>query len=181
MLHTSSQGQLTAPTALWTACAARTFACVPSGWPFISSHLSPTTLAPCPGHHCLQSDGGIPNLSPGDPTLRYFAQRRQQLKLLNAALLAALSLAARAVDAASTALIGVPAGCLSLLLLVSTAALGTRQVSGGWVGGVDSGKCFALQCILRLWCTLARSRTPVAAAAQSPAAPPPLCRPPKAG
>ncbi|PRW57924.1 ATP-NAD kinase isoform B [Chlorella sorokiniana] len=74
------------------------------------------------------SDAGIPNLSPGEPTLRYFAEKRQQLKILNAALLAALSLAARAVDAVSTALIGVPAGCLSILLLVSTAALGTRQV-----------------------------------------------------
>ena len=81
---------------------------------------------------CLQSDAGIPNLSPGEPTQRYFARCRQQLKLLNAALLAALSLLARAVDAASVALIGVPVGCLSLLLLASTAALATRQVR--WAG-----------------------------------------------
>ena len=86
-------------------------------------------------HNRLQSDAGIPGLSPGEPTLRYFAERRQQLKLLNAALLAVLSLAARAVDAASTALIGVPAGCISILLLVSTAALGTRQVGWWGVGG----------------------------------------------
>lgn len=76
----------------------------------------------------LQSDAGIQGLSPGDETMHFFAAKRRQLKLLNAALLAALSLAARAVDAASLSLVGVPAGCLSLLLLASTVASSSRQV-----------------------------------------------------
>lgn len=67
-------------------------------------------------------------MSPGDDTMQFLAARRQQLKLLNAVLLAGLSLAARGVDAASVALLGVPVGCLSLLLLASTAASGARQV-----------------------------------------------------
>ncbi|KAL4439733.1 hypothetical protein ABPG75_002734 [Micractinium tetrahymenae] len=74
------------------------------------------------------SDAGIQGLSPGDATIAFLAAKRRQLKLLNAALLAVLSLAAKAVDAASAALIGVPAGCLSLLLLASTVASGVRQV-----------------------------------------------------
>ncbi|KAL4419121.1 hypothetical protein ABPG77_004513 [Micractinium sp. CCAP 211/92] len=74
------------------------------------------------------SDAGIQGLSPGDATIAFLAAKRQQLKLLNAALLAVLSLAARAVDAASASLIGVPVGCLSLLLLASTVASGVRQV-----------------------------------------------------
>ena len=76
----------------------------------------------------LQSDVGIHGLSPGDETTAFLSAKRRQLKLLNAALLAGLSLAARGVDAASHSLIGVPAGCLSLLLLVSTVASGSRQV-----------------------------------------------------
>ena len=122
--------------------------CSPSRMPHLPSpspSLRSTAPLPLPAHplpHQSQSDAGIPNLSPGNPTLQYFAEKRQQLKFLNAALLAALSLAARAVDAASVALIGVPAGCLSVLLLVSTAALGTRQVGGRlgvWAEGWSSG------------------------------------------
>ena len=84
--------------------------------------------------HC-QSNAGIHGLNPGNETNRYLALRRRQLKLLNALLLAVLSLAARGVDVASRALIGVPAGCLSLLLLASTAASAARQVRDA--GGAD--------------------------------------------
>ena len=102
-----------------------------------------------------QSDVGIPGLSPGDETMRFLATQRQQLKLLNAALLALLSLAARIVDVCSAALIGVPMGCLSLLLLASTVASGARQVNV--LSGVAKGcpehqaasgghKCNMLQC-----------------------------------
>lgn len=74
------------------------------------------------------NNAGLHGLSPGDETNSFIAVRRQQLKLLNAALLASLSLAARGVDAASQALIGVPVGCLSLLLLASTVTSAARQV-----------------------------------------------------
>jgi hypothetical protein len=50
------------------------------------------------------------------------------MKFLNAAFIAGVSLAARAVDAACGQLIGVPLGCLNLLLLVSTVLSGVRQV-----------------------------------------------------
>lgn len=83
----------------------------------------------------MQSNSGIQGLSPGEDTIQFLAARRRQLKLLNAALLAALSLAASAVDAAAVALLGTPAGCLSLLLLASTVASGARQVRGGWRAG----------------------------------------------
>ena len=85
-------------------------------------------LATPPGLVALQSEVGIHGLSPGDDTAAFLTTKRRQLKLINAVLLAGLSLAASGVDAASRALIGVPAGCLSLLLLVSTAASASRQV-----------------------------------------------------
>ena len=75
-----------------------------------------------------QSDAGIVGKSPGDDTQACLAHRRQELKLLNALLLAVLSLAAHGVDATSAALVGVPAGSFSLLLLCSTVAAGARQV-----------------------------------------------------
>lgn len=85
-------------------------------------------------HRCTvvpQSNAGIQGVSPGNETVEFLGAKRRQLKLLNAALLASLSLAARAVDATSAALIGLPAGCLSLLLLASTIASGGRQVRWG--------------------------------------------------
>lgn len=84
--------------------------------------------------HCFvrplvpQSNAGIQGVSPGNDTVEFLSAQRRRLKLLNAALLASLSLGARAVDAASVALIGLPAGCLSLLLLASTMASSGRQV-----------------------------------------------------
>jgi len=67
-----------------------------------------------------QSDAGIQGLNPGADTQRFLATRRRQMKLLNAAFIAGVSLAAWAVDAAAAWLIGVPLGCLNILLLVST-------------------------------------------------------------
>lgn len=75
-----------------------------------------------------QNDVGVRGLSPGIDTERYLASRRRQMKLLNAAFIALVSLAARAVDVGSTLLIGVPLGCLNVLLLVSTVLGGARQV-----------------------------------------------------
>jgi preprotein translocase subunit SecY len=75
-----------------------------------------------------QSDTGIQGLSPGVDTERFLSKRRKQMKFLNAAFIAGVSLAARAVDAACARLIGVPLGCLNLLLLVSTVLGGARQV-----------------------------------------------------
>jgi preprotein translocase subunit SecY len=75
-----------------------------------------------------QSDTGIQGLSPGVDTERFLSSRRRQMKFLNAAFIAGVSLAARAVDAACGQLIGVPLGCLNLLLLVSTVLSGVRQV-----------------------------------------------------
>jgi preprotein translocase subunit SecY len=75
-----------------------------------------------------QSDAGVRGLSPGVDTERFLALRRRQMKFLNAAFIAGVSLAARAVDTAVTALIGVPLGCLNLLLLVSTVLGAARQV-----------------------------------------------------
>lgn len=75
-----------------------------------------------------QSDAGIRGLSPGLDTERFLALRRRQMKALNAAFIAGVSLVARAVDAVCAGLIGVPLGCLNLLLLVSTVLGGARQV-----------------------------------------------------
>jgi preprotein translocase subunit SecY len=75
-----------------------------------------------------QSDTGIQGLSPGVDTERFLSTRRKQMKFLNAAFIAGVSLAARAVDALCAGLIGVPLGCLNLLLLVSTVLGGARQV-----------------------------------------------------
>lgn len=74
------------------------------------------------------SDAGVRGKSPGIDTERFLALRRSQLKLLNAAFMAGVSLAAVAVDKACTALIGLPLGCLNILLLVSTVLGGARQV-----------------------------------------------------
>jgi hypothetical protein len=49
--------------------------------------------------------------------------------LLNAAFLASLSLAARAVDSASITLVGIPVDCLSLLLISGTLGAMARQVN----------------------------------------------------
>jgi preprotein translocase subunit SecY len=75
-----------------------------------------------------QSDTGIQGLSPGVDTERFLSTRRKQMKFLNAAFIAWVSLAARAVDGICAGLIGVPLGCLNLLLLVSTVLGGARQV-----------------------------------------------------
>ena len=75
-----------------------------------------------------QSDTGIRGLSPGLDTERFLSLRRKQMKTLNAAFIAGVSLVARAVDYLSVRLIGVPLGCLNLLLLVSTVLGGVRQV-----------------------------------------------------
>ena len=76
----------------------------------------------------MQSDTGIIGLSPGPDTEEFLKRRRRQMKLLNAAFVAGVSLAARAVDAAFLALTGVRPDCLSLLLLVSTVLGGARQI-----------------------------------------------------
>ncbi|PSC74655.1 abhydrolase domain-containing [Micractinium conductrix] len=78
--------------------------------------------------YLASSDAGLRGIAPGIRTISYLAARRRQLKLLNATLLAGLSLAARGVDAVAASLVGVPAGCLSLLLLASTVASAVRQV-----------------------------------------------------
>ena len=75
-----------------------------------------------------QNDTGIKGLSPGIATERFLSLRRAQMKALNAAFIASVSLIARAVDVACAVLIGVPLGCLNLLLLVSTVVGGARQV-----------------------------------------------------
>lgn len=92
--------------------------------------MSPPSLPPSLPPTCslLQSDAGLQGLCPGEETERYFARRRGQLRLFNAAAMAALSLAAAGVDAAGVALLGVSPGCLGLLLLVSTATSAARQV-----------------------------------------------------
>ncbi|KAL4515883.1 hypothetical protein Ndes2526B_g00599 [Nannochloris sp. 'desiccata'] len=75
-----------------------------------------------------QSDTVIQGLSPGVETERFLSTRRKQMKFVNAAFIAWVSLAARAVDGVCAGLIGVPLGCLNLLLLVSTVLGGARQV-----------------------------------------------------
>lgn len=127
-LHSASWWR--APTGARVVAATAAFARPPQGWP-LAAGLTPVAavLCICPLPCLPQSDAGIQGLSPGDATIAFLAAKRQQLKLLNAALLAVLSLASRAVDAASAALIGVPVGCLSLLLLSSTVASGVRQAS----------------------------------------------------
>jgi preprotein translocase subunit SecY len=74
------------------------------------------------------SDMGVRGLSPGTDTAAFLGRRRAQLKLLNAAVVAGVSLAARGADAACAALLGAPLGCLQLLLLASTALAAFRQV-----------------------------------------------------
>jgi preprotein translocase subunit SecY len=74
------------------------------------------------------SDMGVRGLSPGADTAAFLGRRRAQLKLLNAAFVAGVSLAARGADAACAALLGAPLGCLQLLLLASTALAAFRQV-----------------------------------------------------
>lgn len=92
---------------------------------------------PSPRLNPLQSQIGIKGLSPGPQTERFLALRRAQLRLLSAALVSLLSLAAAAVDAACEALLGAPLASLQLLLLASTVAAGGRQVRTAVGGSVE--------------------------------------------
>ena len=75
-----------------------------------------------------QSDMGIRGLSPGIDTERFLAKRRRQMQMVNALFIAGVSLGARGVDGVCASMIGVPLGCLNVLLLVSTVLGGARQV-----------------------------------------------------
>lgn len=132
-------------------------ACGGGGMPFRLSHpLVSSLLLPA-----LQNNAGLHGLSPGDETNSFIAVRRQQLKLLNAALLASLSLAARGVDAASQALIGVPVGCLSLLLLASTVTSAARQVRLSSDQGSSPGCAFVGKLVSQLRTRRAQAPSPV--------------------
>lgn len=79
--------------------------------------------------------------SPGEDTEQLLAQRRSQLRLVCAGVLALFSLAATWVDRACLRLVGAPVGALNLLLLASTAAGISRQVrmSSLPLGAVGAG------------------------------------------
>ena len=75
-----------------------------------------------------QNDAGIVGLSPGMETRTFLQQKKQQLKFINAAFIASVSLLARVVDVVCARLVGVAPGTLNVLLLVSTVLGGARQV-----------------------------------------------------
>ncbi len=75
-----------------------------------------------------QNDAGIIGLSPGVETREFLRRKKQQLKFVNAAFIAGVSLLARVVDVVCARLVGVAPGTLNVLLLVSTVLGGARQV-----------------------------------------------------
>jgi len=75
-----------------------------------------------------QNDAGIVGLSPGVETKTFLQKKKQQLKFINAAFIASVSLLARVVDVVCVRLVGVAPGTLNVLLLVSTVFGGARQV-----------------------------------------------------
>jgi preprotein translocase subunit SecY len=75
-----------------------------------------------------QNDAGIVGISPGEETRAFLKRKKGQLKFINAAFIAMISLLARAIDVLCIALIGFAPGTLNLLLLVSTVLGGARQV-----------------------------------------------------
>ena len=75
-----------------------------------------------------QNDAGIIGLSPGVETREFLRRKKQQLKFVNAAFVASVSLLARVVDLLCARLVGVAPGTLNILLLVSTVLGGARQV-----------------------------------------------------
>jgi preprotein translocase subunit SecY len=75
-----------------------------------------------------QNDVGIIGLSPGVETKEFLRRKKQQLKFVNAAFIAGVSLLARVVDMLCARLVGVAPGTLNVLLLVSTVLGGARQV-----------------------------------------------------
>lgn len=75
-----------------------------------------------------QNDAGIVGISPGEETRAFLKRKKGQLKFINAAFIAVISLLARAIDVICIALIGFAPGTLNLLLLVSTVLGGARQV-----------------------------------------------------
>lgn len=75
-----------------------------------------------------QNDAGIVGISPGEETRVFLKRKKGQLKFINAAFIAFISLLARAIDIVCLALIGIAPGTLNLLLLVSTVLGGARQV-----------------------------------------------------
>lgn len=75
-----------------------------------------------------QNDAGIIGLSPGVETREFLQRKKQQLKFVNAAFIAGVSLLARVVDVLCARLVGVAPGTLNVLLLVSTVLGGARQV-----------------------------------------------------
>ncbi|KFM24799.1 hypothetical protein F751_1678 [Auxenochlorella protothecoides] len=79
--------------------------------------------------YLAMGEAGVTGISPGTATAAVLSRTRQQLRLLNAGFLAAAWLSTAWVDAAVAALVGAPAGCLQLLLLVSIFTGGTRQLA----------------------------------------------------
>lgn len=75
-----------------------------------------------------QNDAGIVGISPGEETRAFLKRKKGQLKFINAAFIASISLVARAIDILCEKLIGFAPGTLNLLLLVSTVLGGARQV-----------------------------------------------------
>jgi len=74
------------------------------------------------------SNAGIIGHSPGAETEKLIASIKTRLKLVNATLLACLSLVAHLVDVLTASLLGgVPVGCLNILLLTSTVLGVARQ------------------------------------------------------
>ena len=77
----------------------------------------------------LQGEAGVQGVSPGSATAAVLSRKRQQLRLLNAAFLAAIWLISGIVDGAVALLIGAPAGVLPLLLLASIYTGMSRQLA----------------------------------------------------
>lgn len=75
-----------------------------------------------------QNDAGIVGISPGEETRAFLKRKKGQLKFINAAFIALMSLIARAIDVVCLTLLGFAPGTLNLLLLVSTVLGGARQV-----------------------------------------------------
>ena len=74
------------------------------------------------------SNAGIIGHSPGAETEKLIASIKKRLKLVNATILACLSLMAHLVDVLTSSLLGgVPVGCLNILLLTSTVLGVARQ------------------------------------------------------
>lgn len=138
-------GDTSPQLASYLAMVRRVVGATPSPPPALPVHLPRSTLSverclrtlpmpssPAPTFHRNlnpQGEAGVTGISPGTATAAVLSRTRQQLRLLNAGFLAAAWLSTAWVDAAVAALVGAPAGCLQLLLLVSIFTGGTRQLA----------------------------------------------------